>query len=181
MIRLQRISTSDEHYKFMEDLLVTSFPSEEYRPLSDLRRYTDEKNNFHNHVILDDDTPVGLITYWDFGSFYYFEHLATSSTVRNGGYGKKILAHLTNELQRPIVLEVELPTTELAERRIKFYERQGFTLWNNEYKQPPYKSGDGFLPMLLMVYGDLDSQQHFEDVRTIIYKEVYGMIGDETR
>ena len=34
MIRLQPISTSDlQHYKFMEELLIDSFPPEEYRQL----------------------------------------------------------------------------------------------------------------------------------------------------
>ena len=38
MIRLQPISTSDlQHYKFMEELLVESFPPEEYRELEHLR------------------------------------------------------------------------------------------------------------------------------------------------
>ena len=38
MIRLQPISTSDlQHYKFMEELLVDSFPPEEYRQLEQLR------------------------------------------------------------------------------------------------------------------------------------------------
>ena len=34
MIRLQPISTSDlQHYKFMEELLIDSFPPEEYRQM----------------------------------------------------------------------------------------------------------------------------------------------------
>ena len=42
MIRLQPISTSDlQHYKFMEELLIDSFPPEEYRQLEQLREYTD--------------------------------------------------------------------------------------------------------------------------------------------
>lgn len=177
MIRLQQISTTDEHYKFMEELLVDSFPPEEYRLLADLREYTDHKSNFHNHVILEDDQPVGIITYWNFDRFYYIEHFATSRTFRNGGYGKKTLAHLCNELQLPIVLEVELPTNELAERRIRFYSREGFTLWENEYKQPPYRSGDDYLPMRLMVHGALDPQTEYEEIKSKIYREVYGVVG----
>ena len=42
MIRFQPITTSDvQHYKFMEELLVESFPPEEYRELEHLREYTD--------------------------------------------------------------------------------------------------------------------------------------------
>ena len=53
MIRLQPISTSDlQHYKFMEELLIDSFPPEEYRQLEQLREYTDRTGNFHNNIIL---------------------------------------------------------------------------------------------------------------------------------
>ena len=90
MIRFQPITTSEvQHYKFMEELLVESFPPEEYRELEHLREYTDRIGNFHNNIIFDDDLPIGFITYWDFDGFYYVEHIATNPALRNGGYGKR--------------------------------------------------------------------------------------------
>ena len=140
MIRFQPITTSDvQHYKFMEELLVESFPPEEYRELEHLREYTDRIGNFHNNIIFDDDLPIGFITYWDFDGFYYVEHFATNPALRNGGYGKRTLEHLCEFLKRPIVLEVERPVEEMAKRRINFYQRHGFTLWEKDYYQPPYK------------------------------------------
>ena len=124
MIRFQPITTSDvQHYKFMEELLVESFPPEEYRELEHLREYTDRIGNFHNNIIFDDDLPIGFITYWDFDEFYYVEHFATNPALRNGGYGKRTLEHLCEFLKRPIVLEVERPVEEMAKRRINFYQR----------------------------------------------------------
>ena len=121
MIRFQPITTSDvQHYKFMEELLVESFPPEEYRELEHLREYTDRIGNFHNNIIFDDDLPIGFITYWDFDGFYYVEHFATNPALRNGGYGKRTLEHLCEFLKRPIVLEVERPVEEMAKRRINF-------------------------------------------------------------
>ena len=114
MIRLQPISTSDlQHYKFMEELLVDSFPPEEYRQLEQLREFTDRTGNFHNNIIFDDDLPIGFITYWDFGNFYYVEHFATNPALRNGGYGKRTLEYLCDYLKLPIVLEVERPVEEM--------------------------------------------------------------------
>lgn len=102
MIRLQPISTSDlQHYKFMEELLVDSFPPEEYRQLEQLREFTDRTGNFHNNIIFDDDLPIGFITYWDFGNFYYVEHFATNPALRNGGYGKRTLEYLCDYLKTP--------------------------------------------------------------------------------
>ena len=69
--------------------------------------------------------------------------------------------------------EVEMPEEEMAIRRINFYKRQGFTLWEKPYMQPPYKSGDDYLPMLLMAYGDLECDKDFEQVKKCIYREVY--------
>ena len=115
MIRFQPITTSDvQHYKFMEELLVESFPPEEYRQLEHLREYTDRIGNFHNNIIFDDDLPIGFITYWDFDRFYYVEHFATNPALRNGGYGKRTLEHLCEHLKYPIVLEVERPVEELS-------------------------------------------------------------------
>ena len=68
MIRLQRISTADGFlYEYMEQLITAAFPPEEYRPLEELRLYTDNKPHFYNNIIFHHDTPVGFITYWDFG------------------------------------------------------------------------------------------------------------------
>ncbi len=117
MIRLQRITTADtDLYSYMEKLMTQSFPSEEYRELEELRKYTDTKTHFYNNIIFHNNTPVGLITYWDFGHFYYIEHFAIDPAQRNGGYGKSVLNHLCQLLKHPIVLEVEIPQEEMAKR-----------------------------------------------------------------
>ena len=85
MIRLQRISTADGFlYEYMEQLITAAFPPEEYRPLEELRLYTDNKPHFYNNIIFHHDTPVGFITYWDFDKFYYVEHFAVDPAQRNG-------------------------------------------------------------------------------------------------
>lgn len=175
MLQLRHITTADSRlYSYMEQLLVASFPPEEYRPLEELRRYSDGKASFRNNVILHNNVPIGLLTYWDFHAFCYIEHFAIDPSLRNGGYGKAALQHLCQLLpDMPIVLEVEEPLTEMAQRRIRFYQHQDFTLWEKEYLQPPYKPGDGCLPMRLMAYGNLACGQDFEHVRTTIYREVY--------
>lgn len=174
MITLQRITTADrELYAFLEGLMTRSFPSDEYRDLDELRDFTDHRPHFYNNVVLNDGTPIGLLSYWDFDDFYYAEHFAIEPTQRNGGYGKVVLQHLCQLLDKPIVLEVEEPDEEMARRRIGFYQRNGFVLWDNEYRQPPYKPGDPCLPMRLMVYGPLDSRKDYNRVVRRIYRDVY--------
>ncbi|MDR0892856.1 MAG: GNAT family N-acetyltransferase [Mediterranea sp.] len=177
MIRLQPITTADlKHYRFMEELLVDSFPPDEYRQLEQLREYTDRVGNFYNNIIFDDDLPIGFLTYWEFERFYYFEHFATNPALRNGGYGRRTLEYLCSQLKLPIVLEVERPGgTEMAARRICFYRRLGFTLWRKDYHQPPYKPDDRSIPMYLMVHGDLQPQRDYEMIRRQLYTAVYGV------
>jgi hypothetical protein len=77
---------------------------------------------------------------------------------------------------RPIVLEVELPETDIARRRIAFYERNGFRLWTSRnYQQPPYRQGDAPIAMRLMAWGNLP-ESRFEEVVRRIYREVYHSI-----
>lgn len=174
MLKLQRITTADTAlYQFMENLMKQAFPAAEYRDLDELRLYTDSKTHFYNNIIMEENRPIGFFTYWDFGTFYYAEHFAIDPTLRNGGYGKRVLNLLCNSLPLPIVLEVEMPEDEMACRRIGFYQRNGFVLWPNDYCQPPYRPGDDFLPMRLMVHGALDCEKDYEYVKEHIYKEVY--------
>lgn len=175
MIRFQRITTADTApYAFMEKLLQTSFPAEEYRDLQALRNYTDNNPLFSNHVIWDDETMIGLITWWDFDTFCYAEHLAIDPSLRNGGYGSRTIRLLTETVKKPLILEVEMPDTDEARRRIGFYQRQGFRLWDEvSYLQPPYRPGDSFLPMYLMGYGEIGPKDA-DRVKDRIYREVYG-------
>lgn len=176
MLTLKRITTQDKAlYAFMENLMITSFPNDEYRDLNELRVFTDTRPQFINNVIIDNDTPIGLISYWNFEGFHYVEHFAIDPSLRNGGYGKKVLQLLCETLPQPIILEVELPETEMAQRRINFYRRNGFTLWENDYLQPPYKKGDSSIPMRLMAYGPLDNLSNYDKVERYIYRNVYGV------
>lgn len=177
MIRIKRITTADsQYYDYMENLLVASFPVEEYRDLQELKVYTDTRPNFYCNIIFNDAMPVGLITYWDLGEFYYIEHFAIDPSQRNGGYGQELLKYLAGFLKKPIVLEVEHPTEEMAQRRISFYQRQGYVLWGKAYFQPPYKPGHDKLPMYLMALGDLTPERDFETVKTQLHRVVYNAL-----
>ncbi|ADV45224.1 GNAT family N-acetyltransferase [Bacteroides helcogenes] len=176
MIKLQRITNAETVlYKYMEQLMISSFPTEEYRTLEEQRYYTDTKVNFYNNIIFQDSTPVGFITYWDFGRFFYVEHFAIDPAQRNCGHGKNVLHHLCQLLKSPIILEVEKPVEEMAQRRINFYQRHGFSLWEKTYYQPPYKPGEHFLPMSLMAYGNLQCEKDFDNIKEHIYREVYNL------
>ncbi|TWV15506.1 GNAT family N-acetyltransferase [Bacteroidaceae bacterium HV4-6-C5C] len=176
MIQLQRITqTQGSSYEYIERLIIESFPAEEYRELDELRDYTRTKSIFYNNLIIDRQNPVGMVSYWTFDRFYYIEHFAIDPKQRNEGYGKQAISHLKDIFDRPIVLEVEPPTLEISKRRIGFYKRQGFTLWDTPYQQPPYRLDGDFLPMQLMVSGMLSCEKDYPGVKTCLYNNVYGI------
>lgn len=174
MITFKRITqTSSDLYRYAEQLLQVSFPKEEYRDLEELKQFIESKPCFHFNVIEKDGKPIGLMTYWIFDTFCYAEHFAIDPSLRNGGYGKEAIAHLCKTLPFPLVLEVEAPETEMAQRRINFYKRQGLVLWDKPYQQPPYRPGYPFLPMYIMAYGCLNPDTDFEHIKKTIYRKVY--------
>ena len=165
-------------YQFAETLLTTSFPPEEYRDLSEWKTYTKTHAQFHNQVVKaqheGERMPIGLVGYWDFDWFIYIEHLATSPQARNAGYGSQILKIL-QQLNRPLILEVEEPIDEMTRRRIGFYQRNGFTLWQKPYLQPPYRAGGKQLPLKLMAWGKISEAEDFEMIKQTLYSEVYNV------
>lgn len=174
MITIERIKTANSlEYSFVEELLISAFPVAERRELDLQRDFTDNNPLFHNCVVRHEGNLVGFISYWDFDDFCYVEHFAISPNARNGGYGKKVLLQLEKMLEKPIVLEVELPEDEMSKRRIGFYSRLGYELWNVEYLQPPYRKGDKFLPMHIMVKGELNCEKDYSRIKDKIYKNAY--------
>lgn len=173
MIKIQQINTSHEYYPFVEALMQVAFPLQERRDASLQREITDNKPYFHCHIILKQDTPIGLLNLWKLENFHYIEHFAIHVRYRNKGYGQQVLLHLKKEIKGLIVLEAEEPTDEITRRRIAFYQRQGFVLQDIPYLQPPYRKGDEWFPMKLMTLNGTDLISQFETVRDTIYKEVY--------
>lgn len=174
MIQLRPIRTNDASYAFVENLFLTAFPEDERRDIEAQRYNTDNNLLFHCYLAEEDNEPVGFFTFWDFGAFCYGEHFAIAPNRRNGGYGQQTIRALLKLINRPMVLEVELPKEEMSRRRIGFYERQGFTLWEKvPYMQPPYREGGHSIPMYLMATDGLNPKEDFEHVKQCIYKEVY--------
>lgn len=175
-LQLKRISNpTDADYAYVKKILIDSFPSEEYRDLNDWAAYTQNRPEFCNHVILDGTTRIGLLSYWNFETFYYVEHFAIDSQYRNYKYGSRVLALILETLDKAIVLEVEKPVTELAQRRISFYERNEFVLSEYEYQQPPYRKGEEWLPMCLMIHYKEPNFCDLAQVKDVLYKLVYGI------
>ena len=168
------VKTTHPYYAYAEQLMTDAFPPEERRPIEQQRAYTDHNPLFHSNAVVENGQFAGILNYWELDGFIYVEHLATDPALRGGGIGGRALDLLSAQSSLPIVLEVEHPDTEIAGRRIGFYRRHGYTLWERKtYIQPPYGDDLPWLPLLLMVNGRLEEEKDFERIRKDIYETVY--------
>ncbi|MDR0825366.1 MAG: GNAT family N-acetyltransferase [Prevotella sp.] len=171
-IRDLDLSNHDE-LSFVENLYIESFPRSERRPVETMLDLYRGDSPFVISVAIEGGQPVGFLTYWDLDEFVFAEHFAISPGFRNIGYGREVM-ELFMQASKPIILEVELPATILSERRIGFYQRLGFRLWENvQYLQPAYRNDGNAIPMKLMSYGNLNVERDLIDIRSRIYGIVY--------
>lgn len=156
-------------------LYEEAFPESERRPTAAWRSLMRSAVSFRPRAILEAGTFAGLITSWHFNDFTYVEHFAICSGLRSRGLGSRAFRLFMDDSPVcPVVLEVEMPETDTARRRIAFYERQGLSLLPFEYMQPAYVPGGTPLPLRLMTnHTPCDDEKFFHRVKTQIWKTVY--------
>ena len=158
-------------------LYATSFPKEERRCFNELFQLCDDKTvPFAVATALCDGDFAGFITLWKFDKFLYIEHFAVVESMRGCGIGGKILENIIAKYrEQPIVLEVEIPSNNLARRRIGFYEKYGFNIWESvDYVQPPYEADGQNVPMKLMSR-NIPTPSFLHDCVAVMYRNVYGV------
>lgn len=156
-------------------LLKEAFPPEE-RPVDEelMAGILEGRDAF---LLRKDDTGQleGVIAYFHLDSFAFVDYFATAVAVRGQGIGGEMLDFFIEQMPGRIILEVELPDNDLAQRRVKFYERHDFVLNNYDYAQPPLQEGSAAIPMRLMSHQTPLNKTEFTYARDAIYKEVYGL------
>ena len=154
------------------DLLEASFPHSEFRE-REAQAALFDKAPYRVYGLREGEKLLALCALWELPGWRYLEHLAVAPEARNGGLGGRFLDGLTAD--RPCVLEVELPETDLARRRIGFYRRHGFA-WNDyAYMQPALRSTESPIPLRLMTRNAPLPEAEFHRLKEEIYRTVYGV------
>ena len=160
----------DGIYAMMEQ----AFPTDEYRPYDAQKRLLDNPA----YQIY----TAAFLAVWDFTEYVFLEHFAVREALRSLGLGSRILQEFLRLSARQACLEAELPETELARRRISFYERNGFYASPYPYVQPPMAEGKKEVPLVIMTSKEAVSRERFEEIKARLYREVYRVRGfDEIR
>ncbi len=156
-------------------MIVDSFPSHEVRNYEEQKGLLDNPK-FHIYVMEDDAGGVkAFISVWDVADYGFVDHFAVSPKFRNEGLGSKILEELHQFLGRPLFLEVDLPETDIAKRRIGFYERNGYTLNPYPYQLPALTPESQPVTLRIMSTDGMLSQETFQLLQQDLLATVYGV------
>ncbi len=181
-VRLSPLSKENEDAATA--LYLSAFPEEERRDAGEWLRLAAESPLFRLCQVTVCGTFAGILSYWAFPmcgkqgktDFFYVEHFATLPSLRGNGLGAAALAAFSSLTKgRPVVLEVEPPLTETAQRRVGFYRRAGFELLDTPYIQPPYRHGGEEVPLRLMCTDTAYALAHSARVIATLHREVYGV------
>jgi len=168
--RLEKLCRRD--FDKVYSVLQVSFPEDERRDYEGQMALFD--NGYYTIYVLKDDGEVkAFITVYEFEDFTFAEHFAVAPGYRNCGLGSEVLDLLKKTVKAPICLEVELPETDMAKRRIGFYKRNGFFYNDYDYIQPAYGKDKNPVPLKIMTTERGISESEFEYMKDVIYKKVY--------
>lgn len=174
MIHFKRLITSNnELFASIYELYKISFPTHERRTRASFEHLIANEVTFQCNAIIVDNQFVGFITLWKLSGFEFVEHFAIKPEFRDRKLGVSAMKYLIQMTDQAIVLEVEMPKSNDASRRIHFYERLGFFVLSDYYMQPPYHNDDFSTPMLIMSNKYQYCKKHFHAIKENIYKNVY--------
>jgi predicted N-acetyltransferase YhbS len=130
-------------------LMQQAFPLQEHRCFSEAKALL-SKNEYEILVYAEQDEIIGFIAHWLLDGVRFVEHFAVRQSERGNGIGGGIMQSYLSQSVVPVVLEVEATGSELARRRIGFYQRLGFALSTVGYIQPCLQGNISDIPLLLM-------------------------------
>ncbi|MBR4071164.1 MAG: GNAT family N-acetyltransferase [Clostridia bacterium] len=168
---LVKLTSND--FDAVYNIMEYSFPPDELRGYGAQKAML-ENGEYNIYAIRDDDAGIkAFITVYEFDDFAYAEHFAVACEYRNLGLGSEVLNLLKKTVKVPICLEVELPETDMAKRRIGFYTRNGFFYNDYDYIQPAYGKDKNPVPLKIMTTDRGITESEFEYMKRVIYKKVY--------
>lgn len=164
----------DDAFDTVFKMMQQSFPREEYRDKPELKSLVYSKK-LHVWGMYEEETLKAFLTYWLLPDAVFVEHFAVDSSCRGGGIGSAMIQKFVSQKKQPVTLEVELPETDIARRRIAFYQRCGFYYNDFPYLQPPFREEDQPLPLRVMSWPTPLTQERFIRLRQQAYQTVYGL------
>ena len=173
MVNLIRITEpTDIRLQKLIPLYEEAFPKEERRNIDQLKRLISKKTEMHFNAIETVGVLAGLFIYWDMRDFYYLEHLAVFSPMRNLKIGQQVLDYIAEHLTGMRLLEVEPTMDEMTTRRVNYYRRNGYEILDKTYMQPSYDENMEVGNLWIMGNQKSERLQVFiERIKQVAYRE----------
>ncbi len=172
MIQLHPVKRLQDLNPNFRQIYEDSFPDDERRDWGQFIELI-QKTEFQIFEIHDSSQFLGFMAVWNLQKFRFIEHFAIKEDSRGKGFGSKAVKKFLTESSLPVVLETEDLPSEIALKRISFYERLNFIAFHGNYYQPPYSKEKKKVKMILMSYPKKIASNDFETIKSEIYQEVY--------
>lgn len=178
MVVLERIEalycTSEIDY--LKSIYDEAFPSCEQRDWGQILELnlSDSPLEMYRIWATELSSTVGFVTLWRTDRWLFGEHLAIDPCFRNRGWGASVvrMIQIPEFYRGALILEVEPPVTEIASRRLSFYEREGMSIVDRNYLQPDYQRKGNHLPLFLLSNAEWSDSTLSRTVSEI-YQNVY--------
>lgn len=160
---------SDEEKSKIYHSYCLSFPEDERRDRDNFYQLFNN-SNAETLLISENKTYIGYLIIWHFNDFVFVEIFEVFKEFRGKNLGSKILSVLAEKYPFLILESEPADLSAIAERRINFYIRNGFSILKKDYIQPSY--GEGKKPINLWLMGTF-SPSHLNKNIQEIYRIVY--------
>lgn len=170
---LKIISLDDEKsalFAQVDALYESAFPLHEKRSHTAKIRALNHAN-YQLQAWFDDGLFVGMIGMWHFDDYSYIEHLAVNDSLRGQGYGKRMLNQFLQQSSLT-VLEIDPLTTEIARKRLRFYQSLGFLVNHYPHTHPTYHEHLADHELIVLSYPRQIEPQQYQRFLTDLCHEV---------
>lgn len=170
-MRLERLSEKSScWFNPAFSLYQSSFPVEERRDNEEQLRVL-QKQDYHFDLIMECDSLIGVMLYWEIGNLIFLEHFTTRPELRGNGYGSKAL-ELLKEKGKTILLEIEPPEDEITQRRYNFYKRNGFVMNPYHHIQAKYHLGDKDMELKVLSFPEVLEKDTYRSFYEYMTREI---------
>ena len=171
MLTAKKITAIDSvYFSAVDALYVKAFPWHEQRELA-AKQQALRDPHYALEAWFDGDLFIGLSGSWQFTGYSYIEHLAIDDTLRSRGYGKRLLAGILERAPLTI-LEIDPLTSDIAHKRLRFYETMGFRASSWSHSHPSYHAGIADHALLVLGYPQAVDEAQYrrfaEDLRQVV-------------
>jgi GNAT superfamily N-acetyltransferase len=173
MLTCERLfSTDSPHFSTLDALYARAFPWHEQRE-AEAKLQALGNPHYALEAWFDDGVFIGLSGCWQFTGYSYIEHLAIDDTLRSRGYGKQLLAQILTRAPLTI-LEIDPLTTEIAHKRLRFYQSMGFHANAWAHRHPTYHQGIADHELVVLSYPQPIDEAQYQRFAEDLGSEVMG-------